>query len=102
MNSRRIISSVIDSRSVCKSLTCVHTLTSESQEVMLGLNVPTTDLAPEAGVPARSRISNTAIPHSGQLNITNSTLFTPTELDVSVKTAVIPCWSELRICNVSS
>ena len=64
----------------------VHNLTSESQEVMVLSFSPLVDLAPilmglskfamclcTISIPISSK---TAIPHSGQLNITNSILFT--------------------------
>ena len=57
----------------------VHNLTSESQEVMaVDLTFsPLVDIGPDSDVALQIPISSwTAIPHSGQLNITNSTLFT--------------------------
>ncbi len=61
----------------------MHTLTRESQEVTVGLVVPA---KPKL---VRSVILSTAIPHSGQLNNTISTLLTPTKFGVPVKSNVI-------------
>ena len=56
----------------------MHIFTRESHEVMLGtVNVSTDDLAPATESAAKSLIVSTAIPHFGQLNVTNSTLSTP-------------------------
>ena len=68
MNCRTITGVVISSGDV-------HTLTSESQEMILGKNDPAgtlalADIEEALQIPIRS----TATPHSGQLNITNSTL----------------------------
>ena len=71
-----------------------HTLTGESQEVMVGLISPT-------GVPAsESLIVCISIPHSGELNITTSTLSTLLKSGVPLKSKVT---SVLRVvCSVSS
>ena len=78
----------------------VHTLTSELQEVMVGLIAPACVLmVPDIDVALQIPMVRTAIPHSGQLNITNSTLFTP---DLPVKSEAISIPNGLCICNVSS
>ena len=71
MNCRTITGVVISSDAV-------HTLTSESQEVILGKNDAAGTLAPDIEEALQIPIRPTAIPHSGQLNITNSTLPTLT------------------------
>ena len=68
-NRRYITGSVIASPDV-------HTLTSDSQEVMVG-TLPVTFVGPDIEEALKIPISSsTAIPHSRQLNITNSTLST--------------------------
>ncbi len=54
----------------------MQTLTRESQELMLGLTVARFVVV--AVVDSLRVILSTDIPHSGQLNITTSTLSTPT------------------------
>ena len=83
MNCRIITGSVMSSPDA-------HTLTSESQEVRLGLTTPTDDLDSWRDVDEalQSPMASTAIPHSGQLNMTNSTLFT-TKFGVSVKSEIM-------------
>ena len=51
-----------------------HTLTRESQEVVAGEILVTKVLLPEVEVALKRLIVVTDIPHSGQLNITTSTL----------------------------
>ena len=60
-----------------------HTLTRESQEVMVGLRFPTLCLAPEGKVSKTLMLCTSAL-HSGQLNITTSTLSTPAQLGLAV------------------
>ena len=76
-------------------MTDMHTLTRESQEVMVGVIV-FTDLSP-----SKSLIVCISISHSGQLNITTSTLSRLLKSGVSLKSKVI---SVLRVvvCSVSS
>ena len=95
MNCRMITGSVIASENA-------HTLTSESQEVWVGPTVPTNDLDSWRDVDGafQSPIAPTAIPHSGQLNITNSTLFT-TKFSVSVKSEMMSNLFAVCNCNVS-
>ena len=71
MNCRIITGVVISSGDV-------HTLTSESQEVMAGRNDPASTLAPDIDVALQIPICLTSTPNSGQLNITTSTLPTLT------------------------
>ena len=67
----------------------MHTLTRESQEVVVGKILVRKVLLPDIEVALKSWISLTDIPHSGQLNITTSTLPTPVLLDIAVKSKVI-------------
>ena len=96
MNCRIITGSVMASEDA-------HTLTSESQEVWRELTVPTDDVDSWRDVDEalQSPMVSTAIPHSGQLNITNSTLFT-TKFGVSVKSEMMSNLFAMCICNVSS
>ena len=55
----------------------MHTLTRESQEVVVGEIVVRKVLLPDVDVALKRSIVLTDIPHSGQLNITTSTLPTP-------------------------
>ena len=55
----------------------MHTLTRESQEVVVGEILVSKVLLPDVEVELKRLIVLTDIPHSGQLNITTSTLFTP-------------------------
>ena len=55
----------------------MHTLTRESQEVVVGEILVTKALLPDIEVALKSWLSLTDILHSGQLNITTSTLPTP-------------------------
>ena len=55
----------------------MHTLTRESQEVVVGEILVTKLLNPDVKVALNKAIFVTDIPHSGQLNITTSTLPTP-------------------------
>ena len=55
----------------------MHTLTRESQEVVVGEILVTKVLLPDVEVAWKRLIVLTDILHSGQLNITTSTLFTP-------------------------
>ena len=61
----------------------MHTLTRESQEVTVGVILPTKVRL------ATSEIFKTDIPHCGQLNSTTSALLTATKPGVSVKTKTI-------------
>ena len=63
----------------------MHTLTRESQEVVVGAILVTKVPLPDIEVALKSWISLTDIPHSGQLNITTSTL----SIGVVVKSKVI-------------
>ena len=91
----------------CRYITCrsviasddVHTLTRELQEVMVGLIVPISVLVLDNDVALLISIRSTAIPHSGQLNITNSTLSTP---ELPAKSEMISIPDGWRICTVSS
>ena len=67
----------------------MHTLTRESQEVVVGEILVTKVLLPDIVVALKRLIVLTDIPHSGQLNITTSTLSTPVKSSVSVKSKVI-------------
>ena len=58
----------------------MHTLTRESQEVMIGLIVARTFPIDAVVVDPWREILSTDIPHSGQLNITTSTLSTCTPI----------------------
>ena len=76
-------------------LTGKHTLTRESQEVMVGLISLT-------NVPASEKIIVcTSTPHSGQLNITTSTLLTPLKSGVALKSKVMVV-PRAVVCSVSS
>ena len=55
----------------------MHTLTRESQEVLVGDILVTKVLLPDVEVALEMLIVVTDIPHSGQLNITTSTLPSP-------------------------
>ena len=55
----------------------MHTLTRESQEVVVGEILVRKFLFPDVEGALKSCIVVTDIPHSGQLNITTSTLSTP-------------------------
>ena len=55
----------------------VHTLTRELQEVVVGETLVTKALFPDVEVALKIVIVLTDIPHSGQMNITTSTLPTP-------------------------
>ena len=55
----------------------MHTLTKESQEVVVGKILVRNVLFPDVEVALKRLIVLTDIPHSGQLNITTSTLSTP-------------------------
>ena len=55
----------------------MHTLTRESQEVVVGKILVRKVLLADKELALMSLIVLTAIPHSGQLNITTSTLPTP-------------------------
>ena len=55
----------------------MHTLTRESQEVVMGEILDRKVLLPDVEVAMKKLIVVTDIPHSGQLNITTSTLPTP-------------------------
>ena len=84
----------------CRAVaTDVHTLTSELQEVMVGLIATICVLVLDIDVALQIPICSTAIPHSGQMNITNSTLPTP---DLPAKSEMISIPDGLRICNASS
>ena len=91
----------------CRYITCrsviasddMHTLTSELQEVMVGIIAPIGGLVLDNDEALLIAIPSTAIPHSGQLNITNSTLFTP---DLPAKSEMISIPDGLRICIASS
>ena len=52
----------------------MHTLTRESQEVVVGEILVTKVLLPDVEVEIKRLIVLTDIPHSGQLNITTSTV----------------------------
>ena len=67
----------------------MHTLTRESQEVVVGEILVTKVLLPDIVVALKRLIVLTDIPHFGQLNITTSTLSTPVKSSVSVKSKVI-------------
>ena len=71
MNCRMITGVVISSGDM-------HTLTSESQEVILGKSDAAGTLAPDIEEALQIPIGPTSIPNCGQLNITNSTLPTLT------------------------
>ena len=73
-----------------------HNLTKESQEVM-GLIV-----ASDVSSRSLSKIVCIPAPHSGQLNITTSTLFTPMKPGVSLKSKVMSGIEEVVVCSVSS
>ena len=61
----------------------MHMITRESQEAMVGtVNVVPNNLASDNNEAVRSAIVRIAIPHSWQLKITNSTLFTPVRCEV--------------------
>ena len=55
----------------------MHTLTRESQEVVVGEILVRNLLPPDVEMAPKRLIILTDIPHSGQLNITTSTLSTP-------------------------
>ena len=55
----------------------MYTLTRESQEVVAGKILVRKVLLPDVEVASKRLIVLTDIPHSGQLNITTSTLPTP-------------------------
>ena len=90
----------VNSRAITgATMSCdMHVLTRESQEVMAGtLNVLTT-LNSNSDEAVLSLIVWTDISHSGQLNITNSTLLTLKRLDaIPVKSKV-----NISLCNVSN
>ena len=91
----------------CRYITCrsviasddMHTLTSELQEVMVGIIAPIGGLVLDNDEALLIAIPSTAIPHSGQLNITNSTLSTP---DLPAKSEMISIPDGLRNCTASS
>ena len=80
----------------------MHILIRDSQEVMLGaVNVLMADLASDIDEAVRSLIVCTDIPHSGQLNITNST-FTTLKFTDAAKSKIISLLASFVVCNVSS
>ena len=81
----------------------MHILTRESQEVMVGPgNILTSDMASDSNEALENLIVSAAIPQSGQLNTTNSTLSTPVYSGVSVKSEMIILPDGFVVCNVSS
>jgi hypothetical protein len=76
-----------------------HTFTRESHdELMLGLKIRRSEPTSDRGV-SRLMVC-TAIPHSGQLNITNPISLTLEKL-MSVKLKIMSLPSESKTCNVS-
>ena len=90
----------LNSRAItgCSKFCDMHILTRESQEVMLGTgNVLTISFLFDIDWAESNIIVCTAIPHSGQLNITNSTISTP---GMTAKSIILA--SAFVVCSVSS
>ena len=81
---------------------CRHSLTREWQEVALGLILRIVSLAPDVDMLPKSFMLSTAIPHSGQLNNTTSTLLAWKNPDGDLISKFISVNDRDDFCNVSS